>query len=211
MSNETHVDGQVSKDRTFIQDARRTQLVACAIEELAESGYAQASLVRIARRAKVSRGVITYHFRDRDDLIGAVVTEVYAIGAAMLRPRIEAAPTAADAVRTFIVGSAEFYRAYPAHMSALREIIANARSEDGTLRHVGQAAAEEQELKDVGELLTLGQRGGEFCDFEPRIMARTIRHALNGLLQDMQTASDFDPVADANEMADIFARAMARP
>ncbi len=202
--------GSESEDRsrrTFIQDTRRAQLVRCATEVLAEVGYARASLVRIARRAGVSRGVITYHFADRDELIDAVVAEVYAAGFAVLRPKIDAEPTAAGAVRAFIVGSADFYRTHPTHIAALHEIITNARADDGTPRHAGQGRAEEQELSDIGALLARGQRDGEFRDFSPRVMARTIRHALNGLLQEMRTTPDLDPAADAEELADLFDRA----
>ena len=36
------------KERTFIENARRQQIVAAAIDTIAEVGFAQASLARIA-------------------------------------------------------------------------------------------------------------------------------------------------------------------
>lgn len=194
---------------TFIQRTRRAQLVECAIDVLAEDGYAQASLSRIARRADVSRGVIPYHFADRDELIEAVVSEVYALATAELRPRIDAEETAAGAIRAFILGSAEFYREYPKHIAALREISTHSRSEDGTVRHSGQRAAHEQELSAVGVLLAQGQRDGEFRHFSAPVMARTIRAALDGLLLDMRANPNLDAMADAEELASLFERAMA--
>ncbi len=47
---------------TFLQSARRAQLVDAAIDALADLGAEQASLVQIAERAGVSRGVVNYHF-----------------------------------------------------------------------------------------------------------------------------------------------------
>lgn len=199
-----------SRPRTYIQQTRRAQLITCAIEVLAEVGYARASIVRIADHAGVSRGVISYHFADRDDLIEAVVGEVYDRARATLLPRMEAVSTAAEAVRTFIVGSAEFYRDQPQHMTALHEIVINAREHDGSLRHPGQGGADEQELTAVARLLERGQEAGEFRDFSTRVMARTIRHALNGLLQDLQTRPETDALADAEELAAIFDRAIRR-
>ena len=42
---------------SFIEKARRTQIVECAIETIAEVGYAQASLGQIAKRAQISKGL----------------------------------------------------------------------------------------------------------------------------------------------------------
>src|SRR5690606_12976635 len=99
---------------------------------------------------------------------------------------------------------------HPAHMAALQEVINNARADDGTLRHGDQGRAEEVEISAVSELLVRGQRDGEFRDFPPRVMARTIRHALNGLLKDLRTIDGFDARADAEELATLFERAMAK-
>ncbi|WP_279583347.1 TetR/AcrR family transcriptional regulator, partial [Fodinicola feengrottensis] len=62
---------------TFIEQARRAQMVQCAVEEIAENGYPAASLAAIARRAGVSRGVISYHFADKDDLVEQVIADFY--------------------------------------------------------------------------------------------------------------------------------------
>ncbi|MBV9802070.1 MAG: TetR family transcriptional regulator, partial [Solirubrobacterales bacterium] len=59
--------------RTFIEQARRAQIVGVAIDTIAELGYAQASLARIAERAGISKGVIAYHFAGKEDLIAEVV------------------------------------------------------------------------------------------------------------------------------------------
>lgn len=194
--------------RTYIQQTRRAQLTDCAIDVLAEVGYAQTSLVRIAERAHVSRGVITYHFADRDELIDACVTQVYDTARNILLPKMQSATTTVEAVRTFIVGSAEFYRDWPNQMAALHEIIVNARDADGRLRHPGQGEAYEQELSAVATLLEQGQQASELRQFPSRVMARTIRHALNGLLQDLRTIPGIDVIADAEAIADIFERAM---
>ena len=53
---------------TFTEAARRTQIIACAIETLATLGYAQASLAHIAQRAGISKGVIVYYFSSKEEL-----------------------------------------------------------------------------------------------------------------------------------------------
>lgn len=193
---------------TFIQRTRRAQLVACAIDVLAEDGYAAASLSRIAKRAGVSRGVIPYHFADRGELLDAVVAEVYDIATEQLSASIQSQPTALLAIRRFIVSSAQFYTDFPAHMAALYEIVSHSRSDDGSLQHAEQSRANEQELSAVGEILEHGKQTGEFRQFSTPIMARTIRSALDGLLVQLRADAHYDARADAEELADIFERAL---
>jgi Bacterial regulatory proteins, tetR family len=52
-------------ERTFIEAARRNQIVAAAIDTIAEVGYARASFARIAARAGISPGLISYLYRFR--------------------------------------------------------------------------------------------------------------------------------------------------
>jgi len=54
---------------TFTQLKRRDQLVECTIDAIAELGFPRASVAEVARRAGVSKGVVTYHFAAKDDLI----------------------------------------------------------------------------------------------------------------------------------------------
>ena len=56
------------ENRTFIETARRAQIVAAAIDTIADVGYAQASFARIAERLGISRGLISYHFTGKDEI-----------------------------------------------------------------------------------------------------------------------------------------------
>src|SRR5882757_8394362 len=61
-------------DRTFTENARRAQIVRAAIETIGELGYRATALARIAERAGLSStGMISYHFRGKDDLMHAVM------------------------------------------------------------------------------------------------------------------------------------------
>jgi AcrR family transcriptional regulator len=189
----------VREARSFVEEARRAQLVACAIDVLAEQGFSQASSGRIADRAGVSRALINYHFRGRDDLIRAVVAEVYARGLEHVGSRVVAEETQPAMLRAFIEGSVDFYRAYPRHMQALRQIVLGART--GPPPHRDR---QDREVSDVGDILRDGQRTGEFRDFDPAIMAITIRHALNGLLDEWDADPGLDLEVYRGELADLF-------
>ena len=75
MRTNSNLDVQQTS-RSFIEEARRAQIVGFAIDTIAELGYGQASLARIAGRAGISKGVIGYHFAGKDDLMREVVAEV---------------------------------------------------------------------------------------------------------------------------------------
>ena len=61
-----------NKDRThptFIEEARRKQIIASTILTLAKRGFVNTSLADIADQIGVTKGVISYHFDGKDDLI----------------------------------------------------------------------------------------------------------------------------------------------
>src|SRR5215831_7463652 len=76
--------------------------VAAAIDTIAELGYGQASLARIAETAGTSKGVIIYHFGGKDELIRELVAELVARGVAYMEPQIDAEPTGAGKLRAYI-------------------------------------------------------------------------------------------------------------
>jgi AcrR family transcriptional regulator len=87
------------KRPSFIEAARRAQLIECAIETIATLGYAQASLAHIAQRAGISKSVITYYFSSKEELIEQVVTAIFKDAASFIGPcnRRTAHPRAAIA------------------------------------------------------------------------------------------------------------------
>src|SRR5215813_1936459 len=53
----------------------RRQMLAAAIDCFARHGYRGTSIDRIAREAGLTKGALYYHFRDKEDLLFAAVTE----------------------------------------------------------------------------------------------------------------------------------------
>jgi AcrR family transcriptional regulator len=47
------------QQRSFIEEARRRQIIASAVEVISEVGFGNASLARIAEHAGISKGVIS--------------------------------------------------------------------------------------------------------------------------------------------------------
>ncbi|MFE2422071.1 TetR/AcrR family transcriptional regulator [Streptomyces hokutonensis] len=55
--------------------ARRAEIVRAARESFAEHGFTKASLRGIAERAGITHAGLLHHFRDKDDLLAAVLAE----------------------------------------------------------------------------------------------------------------------------------------
>ncbi|TDV35312.1 TetR/AcrR family transcriptional regulator [Actinophytocola oryzae] len=187
------------REQTFVQEARRRQLVACAIEVVADVGLAAATLTRIARRAGISRGLVNYHFRDREELLEQVVAEVYRVGTAEVGPAVVAAASPRERVLAFVSASVAFYHAYPHHLAALGEI------DRATRRATGGRdawAAHARELTDLRTLLAAGQDAGQFRDFDVDVMAAAVRAVLDSALP-MLAAPGADPDAIATELCQL--------
>ncbi|MEV0232440.1 TetR/AcrR family transcriptional regulator [Nonomuraea sp. NPDC050786] len=197
-----------SESRTFIEEARRSQIIACAIEVLAEQGYAHTTLARIAKQAKISTGVISYHFGGKIQLIEAVVTEVARLATDMMVPRILAQPTATEALRAYLEGNLDFMREHRKPLLALVEIITHMPGEEGGPRPYAEQA--EIAVADLEKVLDWGQRSGEFRDFDRRSMAITIRGAVDAVPGRLIHEPDLDLDLLARELVTTFTLATRR-
>jgi AcrR family transcriptional regulator len=192
--------------RTFTETARRAQIMAAAIDTIAELGYGQASLARIAEAAGTSKGVIIYHFGGRDELIKALVAELVAKAGAYMRPRIEAEQTGAGMLRAYIESNLTFMAENRNHVVATVEIALNARAADGSRLY--DSAYHDMSVAAAQELLAHFQGTGEFlASFDPLVMARAIRAAIDSVAPLLARDPGLDAGHHARELAGLFLRA----
>src|SRR5262245_56183015 len=59
--------------RTSIEEIRRRELTEAAYEILQEAGIAGTTLAKVAECAGMSKGIVLHYFRDKDDLLEAVM------------------------------------------------------------------------------------------------------------------------------------------
>ena len=190
------------KERTFTEIARRAHIIEAAIATIAEVGYAQASLTQIAKRAKISKGLISYHFAGKDDLLEQIVEHVYTLGAQFSLPKMIAAAGARELLRTYIETNIAFIGAHRQEMQALVEIFANFRTADGKPRY--DQAAEEPIIAATEAIFTRGQEEGDFRPFSARVMAITLRRAIDAVTTQAAADPTFDTEEYGRELADLF-------
>ena len=196
------------ENRSFAETARRAQIVDCAIDTIAELGFAKASVDQIARRVGVSKGVITYHFPNKEGIVDAVIEKVVAAGRTYMEPRIMAETSAAGRLRAYIESDLEFMDANRKPLIALVEIAMSARREDGSLVIGPESLA--GRVASLEELLRAGQRSREFRRFNTRVMALTIIQAIDGVPVLLTREPNLDVKLHAQELATIFALATRR-
>jgi AcrR family transcriptional regulator len=199
------------RQRTFTEEARRAQIIACAIDVLAELGFAQTSFARVAERLGISKSVISYHFGSKDELLEQVVRSVYAAGAQYIRPRAGAADSAPAMLAAFLRANLEYIRDHSTEIAAVAEIAINARTREGAPRFAAGPGGMEQALRPLQEILRRGQAAGDFAEFDTRTMAWAIRTLVDSVPRRRLLDPEFDFDTCIDELIALVGRAAGRP
>lgn len=190
--------------RTFIENARRQQIVGAAIDTIAELGYVQASLARIAARVGISKGVISYHFAGKDDLIKQVVIDVVEAGRAYILPRVLAASTGPARLRAYIESNLAFMREHRNYVVAVVEILRNGAFTTDSGRRVDGRDIDVATRLLEEELARLQAQGELRGDFDPGAMAVAIRAAIDVVPHRLVLDPDFDIDHYSREINTVF-------
>lgn len=192
----------------YIPQAQQTQtaarIVRAVIASLYSKGFTATSIGSVAADLGISKGVIHYHFPSKETLLQETIAYIYQTAFSEVRPDIDAADNDWDKIEQFIRRSIDFHRDHADYVTALGEILTNFRPR----QHRSYALRRlEQEFAEVSELLVAGQRSGMFVEFDPAIMAYTIRQALNGTVRYART-DGYDLQHHADELVALFRRSI---
>lgn len=194
---------------TFTELSRRRQLVDCSIAVLGEHGYSGATLSRVADRAGVSKGVVSYHFRSKSDLLEATVHDVFARGREYAESEwfahLEDTATPADLLRTYLESNLAYIATHPDQIAAAIEIIRNHRGTDGSLVFGSPWAGSLRE--PLEEIFRAGQDVGLFRPFAPGVMATAVRRVIDGFSFEVLSSAELDTAAYTAEIVELFDRA----
>lgn len=202
------------RDRSFIETARREQLISCAIASLAEDGFVATSIASVATRAGIAKSVVLYYFTSKASLLEAVVESVYAQAAASLtvvaEPGGDNHPVGEgrEQLLTYIRECTLFASEQRAQTAALTEIFTNLRTDNGSRRY--GAAENAPMITFVADLLRAGQDDGSFGAFDVTLTAITIRATIDALPAVFAAQPDLDGSAMADHLAQLFDSATRR-
>ncbi|AIK38640.1 bacterial regulatory s, tetR family protein [Bacillus pseudomycoides] len=164
--------------QSFIAEARREQIITAAIKVLKEIGYVSTSLSKIAKKANISTGLISYHFSGKEDLMNNTLIYLVEQEWSYIHERVVKKQTFTEKLTTFIEASLAYQITNRTNNIALVEIIFNARTPD----HIPYYLLEDDEdLKNslLQNILLQGQESKEFKDFHPQVIATVIQGAIS--------------------------------
>lgn len=181
--------------------ARKQQILRVSAEVVADLGYASASVSRIAERAGISKGVITYHFASKDQILRTVADRLFDRCKQHIEARADKGLSLTEQIRLRIGSELEFFASHRTEFIAMSEIMANHRDPDFSHAFEAQATSE---IEQLIELLTQGHRDGEFRSFNVRHVAGLIHHCKNGVLDSWAQDPGLDLGAHAESLLEFI-------
>ena len=192
--------------KSFIEQARREQIVDAAIDVLCESGFAAASLGAIAERIGVSKGVLSYHFAGKSELLGEVVARVLTEAAAYMTPRVAAATSCTDALRIYVTTNLHFISTHRREIRAFTEIV-NGMPPGGD-EPPPYMEGHRNAVDDLRRLFEAGQAAGEFGRFSARVTAVSLRASVDAVSGLLRADPEMDVDAYGAELLGLYERAV---
>jgi AcrR family transcriptional regulator len=183
---------------TLTEQARRAQIIAAAMETIAEQGYAQASFAQIAKRAGLSStGLISYHFASKKELDWAIVTEIYDRLTQHMNKAMAGVTHPHAALVAYIEGLIGFMKIEPFALRAMLGIVLH-----GGVEY--DASSEREAVSGIDAILRWGQAEGVFREFDIQVMATTIQRSLDGIPLAQATNHSLDLDMYARELIELF-------
>ena len=202
----------VHKPATFTQSARRAQIVVSAIEVIAEVGWAQMSIRKIADHVGVAMSAVLYHFGTKDNLVEAIIEEMYRTALSVVVPAIASESTATGKLTAYIRSSIAYFDTHRSQLAALAQLGTGYQPGNGRrFDELGLTPELREELAalDPSAILTVGQQENVFGDFPVASMALALRGAVNAVVEKILREPDFDAGAYGEDLVALFTGAVA--
>jgi TetR/AcrR family fatty acid metabolism transcriptional regulator len=175
---------------TFIEEARRRQIVDTAIETIAARGFSKSSLAEIARAAGISKGVISYYFEGKSQLVEAILARVLREPAEFIKKRVDEHDRPLDKLGAYIRANFEHMKDNRNHYIVLVDLWDSRSASQGD--NPFNAQAYEPSRKYLMRILESGREAGEMREVVPTTMASIIQAAIDGVM--LQWIFDADAI-----------------
>nr|WP_244168202.1 helix-turn-helix domain-containing protein [Mycobacterium paraffinicum] len=186
--------------------------MAAAIEVIAEIGWAQTSIRKIADRVGVAMSAVLYHFGTKDNLVEAIVEEMYRTALSVVVPAVDAESTAANKLAAYIRSSVGYFDVHRSHLAALTQLATTYQLADGRrFEELGLTPELKQDLAvlDPTAILTAGRQDQEFGDFPVASTAVALRGSVYAAVEKILSEPGFDARAYGEDLVAIFGRVVA--
>ncbi|MEK4967547.1 TetR family transcriptional regulator [Cytobacillus sp. FSL K6-0129] len=184
--------------QSFIAEARKEQIIQACIDTLEELGYTNVSLTKIAKKAKVSTGLISYHFSDKMDLISQTLLYLLNKKLDFISRKVVQEETPISQLEAYIEASLAYQVANYKNNIALIEIVFNAQNEEGIPYYRVDNEEEEDPLNTfIKEILIEGQQKQEFSnEFDAEMICVLIQGAIEESMLKHKNSFNFEKYKD---------------
>lgn len=167
--------------QSFIAEARREQIIKAAIEVLGEIGYVNTTLAKIAEKANISTGLISYHFSGKEDLMNHTLMYLLEQEWNFIKEKVSKKESAKDKLTTYIEANLVYQVTQRNNNIALIEIIFNARTSDNIPYYLLEEDSDDEDLKIklLKEIIVEGQESKEFSDIDPQVVVTIVEGAIS--------------------------------
>jgi TetR/AcrR family fatty acid metabolism transcriptional regulator len=188
---------------SFIEEARRKQILEFALIEIQQHGYGKATIPRIAEMANISRGVIYYYFKSKEELLAniwqALIDELFEYR----KNQVEAEEGCnLDRLRIYCRANREFLMRNKNKFTTLYKVGIDFEEPARTPK---VEKANERCFKYLSSIIKAGQQSGEFREFPAEMMAPIIQGTMDGILCQWATTPDlYEIEACENQLFEII-------
>lgn len=180
-----------------LERARREQVLDATISLLEEGSWHGTSLAAVAKRAQVSKGVVTYWFPDKDSLILAAIDR-YHDGLALRMAEVAQGPASIEErVDTLLEIAFPSVDAVVKEIAFQAEVLSYAKAHPEVAHRVRDAYRAFRAV--TGAIVMLGQAEGFVVD-PPAGLPRMVHALLDGLSFQVAADPDVDIVALRQEL-----------
>ncbi|MCX4247284.1 TetR/AcrR family transcriptional regulator [Paraliomyxa miuraensis] len=191
----------MSTTRAESAPSRRQEIIATALELLAEEGYAGASLRKLAARLGIAQPSLYHYFRTKEELVEQVLATYagqmfFSLDPSRLPKRLEEVPR-------FIVGTALRVYERPSHASFVRVAISVSRTHErfGTLM---RRAFVDQATWGIQQIMRPFVEAGELSSGEALDLVRLLLNAIGlRLIEDQVMFAAHEPGPDFDRFVEF--------
>ncbi|EXG80327.1 TetR/AcrR family transcriptional regulator [Cryptosporangium arvum] len=191
------------KPLTFVEQARRAQIVGVTIDVVAEHGFAKASLQRIADAAGLTKAAVLYHFPSKDAIVRAAYGSVLHSLTDDVGRAVDAASGAA-ALDAYVHSLVAHLRAHPAHVRMIVEAVVERTGADDVPSGPSRRDA-------VASLVEQAVAAGDYREgIDPIVVAVLVNGAVDAIVGQLLDDPAFDTAGAATELTELLRRGYGR-
>jgi AcrR family transcriptional regulator len=154
----------------------------------------------------VSKGVLSYHFAGKSELLNEVIGQVLTEAGEYMRPRVAAATSYLGALRIYVTSNLEFIDAHRREIIAFTEIVNG--MPPGASDPPPYLEGHRQAVEDLRRLLEAGQVAGEFGEFSASVAAVCLRASIDAISGPLRADPSMDVAAYGAQLLGLCERAV---